>query len=139
MIIQILVAIISGFFGALLNEYLISPIRGFRNTRLKISKDLVKYGDVIGNPGSPEVSQISEAKTELRTDAAKLHAIRDELPRPIFHLPYILPSEEEIESAEKSLIRLSNTVQGIDIDSKDDVELANSDRQEVRDGLGLSG
>lgn len=139
MIIQILVAIISGFFGALLKEYLISPIRGFRNTRLKISKDLVKYGDVIGNPGSAEVSRITEAKSNLRTDAAELHAIREELPRPIFHLPCILPSEEEIESAESSLIRLSNTVQGIGIDSIDDFELANSDRQEVREKLGLDG
>lgn len=137
MYVQIAVAVVSGFIGALLKEYIVSPIRTYKNIRRKISKDLVKYGDVIGNPGSVANVRASEARTVFRDDAAELHSVRDSMPNAVLKLFLTMPEEDELEEAEDRLIRLSNIVQGSGVDRNDDVSTADDDRGKVREQLNL--
>ncbi len=120
-----------------MKEYVLSPIREYKDVRRKIAEDLVQYGDVIGNPGSGSDARITEARTELRSDAASLRGVRDEMPETVARVIPTISSQEDLETVEARLIRLSNMVQGTGIDAIDDVELANSDRKEVRGILNL--
>lgn len=137
MLVQIAVAVVSGFFGALLQEYVVSPIRSYKDIRRKISKDLVKYGDVISNPGSGTDVRVSEARTELRDDAAELHSVWDSMPTIVLKGVATIPSQDEMEAAEECLIRLSNIVPGIENAEINEVNMALEDQQEIRKKLGL--
>ena len=110
MLVQIGVAVLAGFLGALLKDFVGRPLREYRQIRKKIAKDLIKYSNLITSPGSGTQDRMNEAQYELRDDAAELRAVMEDLPVYALWSLFWVPSPSTLEQVEDRLIRLSNSI-----------------------------
>lgn len=133
MLIQIGVAVLAGFLGALLKDFVVRPLREYRQIRKKIAKDLIKYSHLITSPGSGTQDKMDEARYELRDDAAELRAVVEDLPGYVLWSLFWVPSPSTLERVEGRLIRLSNSIHSGDPIRNDD------DRKRVKQLLRIGG
>lgn len=133
MIVQISIAIIAGFFGALLKDFVVRPLREYRQIRKKIAKDLIKYSHLITSPGGGAQDKMDEARYELRDDAAELRAVIEDIPGYVLWSLFVVPSPSTLERVEGRLIRLSNSIHSGDPIQNDE------DRRKVKRLLRIGG
>ncbi|WP_254763373.1 hypothetical protein [Natrinema marinum] len=133
MLTEIGIAVLAGFFGALVKDFIVRPLRGYRQVRKKIAKDLIKYSHLISSPGAGKKSRIDEARYELRDDAAELRAVMEDLPGYVLWSLFWVPAPSTLERVEGHLIRLSNSVHSGDPIRNDE------DREKVKELLNIGG
>lgn len=133
MLAEIGVAVLAGFFGAILKDFIVRPLRGYRQVRKKIAKDLIKYGHLITSPGGGAKNRMDEARYELRDDAAELRAVMEDLPGYVLWSLFWVPSPSTLERVEGRLIRLSNS-----IETGDPIQ-NHEDREKVKELLNIGG
>lgn len=123
MITEIGIAVLAGFFGAILRDYVARPLRDYRQIRKKIAKDLIMYSNLITSPGAGTQNKMDEASYELRSDAAELRAVIEDIPCYALWSLFWMPSSATLECVESRLIRLSNSIHsGEVIDNHNDRE-----------------
>lgn len=131
--VQIGVSLLAGFFGALLKDFVVRPLREYRQIRKKIAKDLIKYSHLITSPGGGTADKMDEARYELRDDAAELRAVMEDLPGYVLWSLFWVPSPSTLERVEGRLMRLSNSIHSGDPSRNDE------DRNRVKELLHIGG
>ncbi|WP_157224618.1 hypothetical protein [Natronococcus occultus] len=132
MLIESFLVVAGGLILYGCKKIVIDPIQEFRSVRKNISKDLVKYGNVISNPGSADQGRIDDAESDLRDDASDLKSAVDDIPKyDSFADIGIVPSREDAKTAKRNLIGLSNSVEEGDPMTNHEM------REDVESSLGL--
>ena len=109
--ITVISGVLTYVFGQLVLKLVIEPVQETRKTIATISHFLIEYANIIGNPGVPSTEVMHETSKHLRKLSSQLQSH-------LFLVPnyrttakiFRLPSHEQVLSASRNLIGLSNSV-----------------------------
>lgn len=109
--LTIFAGVVTFVIGELIVKLVIDPVQNMKSTIGVISHTLVQYANVIANPGTPKQELMDEASTALRGLSSRLRSHLCLVPK--YNLTarlFGLPSHQQVCSASRALIGLSNSV-----------------------------
>ncbi|HHF2923665.1 hypothetical protein HJ030_17640 [Vibrio parahaemolyticus] len=122
--------------GQIILKLLIEPIQSYKKHISKIGFDLIKFGNVLGNPKGKEDTVTNNACTKMRSHSSSLYSY-------LYLVPFYkvtcrifnLPTEDDVLEATKELIGLSN---GYDGELANQGTLNSYSAQKVKVALGIA-
>jgi len=109
--VTVLSGVLTYVFGQLLVKIVIEPVQEARRTIGQISHSLIEHAHVISNPGVPSEEVMRETAQHLRKLSSQLQSHLYLVPRyAVTARMFALPSRDQLLSASKYLIGLSNSV-----------------------------
>ena len=121
--------------GQVLLKMVIDPVQKLKATLGEIAHALVYFASAYGNPGMVPAERASEAYEKLRALSSQLASDLRVIPAfRVTRLVFFLPSRDQLVSAQRELIRLSN---GVYSHGTDGAMRNLKQSQKIADALGI--
>ena len=133
--LTVIAGVVTYVAGQLVLKLLIEPVQETKRLIGQVAHSLIEHANVIQNPGVPSEDAMKTTSQHLRKLSAQLEAQLYLVPTyPTTARIFCLPSRDEVLSAARSLMGLSNSV----FRASDGIYKANAKRVEnIHDSLGL--